>query len=257
MTGAARHGGSGRVGEPEGEARGTTSARPRNFLATVLMLPVAAAIGWAVLLLPREPSGLTAEVAGQLHNSGVSNPVTAVLLNFRGYDTLLEIGVLLVALFGVRFLQQLPRKSARGAPTRSGAHDVLHAFAVLVAPVAIVLAAYLLWVGTYAPGGAFQAGTVLAGLGVLLLLTGGQTLRWLRGRLLRLAALAGFATFVAVAVVLPLGGRGVLEYPVEQAKWLILLIETAATISIAAVLIKLFEAIISPRVLREGGEREE
>ena len=62
-------------------------------------------------------------------------------------------------------------------------------------------------------------------------------------------------TFVTVAVVLPLGGRGVLEYPVEQAKWLILLIETAATISIAAVLIKLFEAIISPRVLREGGER--
>ena len=36
-----------------------------------------------------------------METSGVRNPVTAVLLNFRGYDTLLEMGVLLVALLGV------------------------------------------------------------------------------------------------------------------------------------------------------------
>ena len=181
MNGAARYGEDVRVGEPRGEAQGTTSARPHNLLATVGMVPVAAVIGWAVLSLPREPTGLTAEVAGQLHRSGVTNPVTAVLLNFRGYDTLLEIGVLLVALFGVLFLGQLPRTAALGGPPRSGGQDVLRAFAVLVTPVGIVLAAYLLWVGAYAPGGAFQAGAVLAGVGVLLLLTGARSWRGCAG----------------------------------------------------------------------------
>jgi hypothetical protein len=43
-------------------------------------------------------AGLAAE---QVPNSGVSNPVTAVLLNFRAYDTLMELAVLLVALLGI------------------------------------------------------------------------------------------------------------------------------------------------------------
>ena len=40
-------------------------------------------------------------VAAHMAESGVEHPVTAVLLNFRGYDTLLEVAVLLLALLGV------------------------------------------------------------------------------------------------------------------------------------------------------------
>ena len=42
----------------------------------------------------------------------------------------------------------------------------------LLVPVLILVAAYLLWVGAHAPGGAFQAGSVLGAAGVLLLLSG-------------------------------------------------------------------------------------
>ena len=65
----------------------------------------------AVRILPSEPSGLTGVVDSQMANSGVEHPVTAVLLNFRGYDTWLELGVLLLAVMGVLLFQ--PADSTR------------------------------------------------------------------------------------------------------------------------------------------------
>ena len=51
--------------------------------------------------LPTPAVNLPAIVNDTLSSSGVSNPVTAVLLNFRGYDTLLEVAVLMLALIGM------------------------------------------------------------------------------------------------------------------------------------------------------------
>ena len=73
----------------------------RRWLLLPLMLALAAGLGYTVLSLPDQSQGLQGAVAGQLEKSGVSNPVTAVLLNFRGYDTLLEMVVLTLALLGV------------------------------------------------------------------------------------------------------------------------------------------------------------
>ena len=103
--------------------------------------------------------------------SGVSHPVTAVLANFRGYDTLLEMAVLLLVLVGVWSLSTAPseREISTGA--------VLDFFVRLLLPVMILIAGYLLWVGAHAPGGVFQAGSVLGAAGVLLLLSG-----WRAGR---------------------------------------------------------------------------
>ena len=201
-------------------------------------------LSWAIGSLPDEPTSLAFSVAEELSQSGASNPVTAVLLNFRAYDTLLEIGVLLLALIGVRFLRHLSKSRTMAATVGSDSSAVLSAFVSIITPVAILTAGYLLWVGAHSPGGAFQAGAVLAGLGVLLLLNDARSLNWLNGPVLRITAVVGIVVFVAAAVFLPLSGRAVLEYPVEQAKWFILLIETAATISIAVVLIMLFEAIL-------------
>lgn len=226
----------------------------RTVLVAALMLPIGAGLTWAIWSLPDEPVGLAAPVAQQLPNSGVENPVTAVLLNFRSYDTLLEIGVLLLALIGVRFLRQLPRSESPSITPIPDVGPVLRAFAALIAPVAIVVAGYLLWVGAYAPGGAFQAGAVVAGAGVLMLLIDARRMRWLDGAFLRAAALVGFATFVTIAALPLLSGGALLQYPIAQAKWLILLIETAATISIAVVLVMLLEAIIGRRDMSDGGQ---
>jgi len=80
----------------------------RRWLLLPLILALAAGLGYTVLSLPDQAHGLQNAVAGQLKNSGVSNPVTAVLLNFRGYDTLLEMVALLLALLGVWSLGASP-----------------------------------------------------------------------------------------------------------------------------------------------------
>ena len=138
----------------------------KRWLLILLLSAVATGVGYAILTLPAPTSGLSASVVENLDASGVQNPVTAVLLNFRGYDTLLEMAVLLLALLGVWSLGELPRQrdSAPGM--------VLNMLSRLLIPILILVAGYLLWVGANAPGGAFQAGSVLAAAGVLLLLAG-------------------------------------------------------------------------------------
>jgi multisubunit Na+/H+ antiporter MnhB subunit len=54
----------------------------------------------AVWKIP-EGGGLTAATEALLPESGVEHPVTAVLLNFRAYDTWLEIGVILLGLLAI------------------------------------------------------------------------------------------------------------------------------------------------------------
>jgi multisubunit Na+/H+ antiporter MnhB subunit len=110
----------------------------------------------------------------------------------------------------------------------------------LLIPILVLMASYLLWVGASAPGGAFQAGSVLAAAGVLLILTGWQLNEKLQGLPLRFALVAGLSIFMAVGVVLMLFGRRFLEYPPSVAAAWILLIEAAATVSIGITLVALF-----------------
>jgi multisubunit Na+/H+ antiporter MnhB subunit len=197
---------------------------------------LAVAIGGAVLTLPREADGLSRHVQQRLGDSGVSHPVTAVLMNFRGYDTLLEMAVLALAVLGARALAA----GGRRAPPPALESPVLDGLLRLVAPLMVIVTGYLLWVGGHAPGGAFQAGALLAALGVLLLLGGRQWPRGLSERGERLLAVGGLAVFVLVGVGVLSPQRSLLEYPRGISKWLILLIEAACTISIAAVLTALF-----------------
>lgn len=192
------------------------------------------ALAYTLYHLPVDTPGLRQAVSVQLANSGVSHPVTAVLLNFRGYDTLLEILVLLLALLGVWSLGQCLRQG--GAPTG----PVLDALSRLLAPVLVLVAAYLLWLGASAPGGAFQAGAVLAAGGILLLLSGwrlpARFTRWP----LRVLLAVGPLVFLGLALItLLLEGR-LLQYPLAQAGGLIFLIEATASLSIGAILVALF-----------------
>ncbi len=200
----------------------------------VVSLLVAVGLGNAVLSLPSYAPGLSLEVSEKLDSSGVSNPVTAVMLNFRGYDTLLEMIVLLVALVGVWSIGSL-------AKSREDRPDiVLDNLSRFLTPLLILVAAYLLWIGAHAPGGAFQAGSVLGAAGVLLLLTGWRLQAGFSALPLRLLLVAGSGTFVAMAVFTLLVEGQLLKFPIMQAGIFILLIETAATISIGITLAALF-----------------
>jgi multisubunit Na+/H+ antiporter MnhB subunit len=182
---------------------------------------------------------LSETVASAMADSGVDHPVTAVLLNFRSYDTLLEIGVLVIAAIAGISMARLPSLEEPELRT----HDaLLHALQRWFVPLMWLVAGYLLWAGAVQPGGAFQAGAVLAATGVLMRL-GGMPMGFLQpGVLLRAGLALGFAVFLLVAVVSALVGEAFLAYPEGMAKPLILIIEIFLTLSIAMVLLSLFVA---------------
>ena len=178
-------------------------------------------------------------VLGTIAESGVEHPLTAVLLNFRSYDTLLEIGVLVIAAIAGL---SLANPSALEDPELR-THDVLlGALQRWFVPVMWLMAGYLVWAGAHQPGGAFQAGAVLAATGVLMRL-GGMPIDFLRPNwLLRAGLVMGFAVFLVVAVMAAVVGEAFLAYPPGMEKSLILLIEVSLTLSIAMVLLSLFVA---------------
>lgn len=205
-----------------------------HWLSIFFILWLLAGLGYAILVLPPYSEGLSIAVAANLDASGASNPVTAVLLNFRGYDTMLELIVLLMALLGIWSLGGLPPHA--DTPSDS----ILVTFSRFLVPVFILVAAYLLWIGAYAPGGAFQAGSVLGAAGVLLILSGWQPHATFIQWPLKLALVAGSGAFITIGLLTTLHVGQLLAYPTAQADILILFLESLATISIGVTLGALF-----------------
>ncbi|MFW6076978.1 MAG: Na(+)/H(+) antiporter subunit B [Hyphomicrobiales bacterium] len=206
------------------------------------LVPFALCVGLVAMLLvalhglAHETAGLAPLIEDNLAASGVSNPVTAVLLNFRGYDTLLETVVLVIALVAVwsvtsaRFWGGTP-----GLRQHARADGVLAHFGRLLPAVGILVAVHLLWSGSHAPGGAFQAGTVLAAVWLLVAMAGLTDAPAVSDRRLRITVAGGPLVFLLVAGAGALAGT-FLGLPSEIAYYLILAIEVALTVSIAATL---------------------
>jgi len=198
-------------------------------LAGLLLL-----LGWALYEMPRGVGGLGDLVRQSEDEAGVAHEVTAVLLNYRAYDTLLELGVLLIVLAGVWAVAK------EGELAGADAQAVQLALVRLLVPVMVVTAGYLLWVGSYAPGGAFQAGAVVAGAGVLLVL-GWKRGAWLvESAWMRWGVVAGLAAFLVSGLWALAVGREFLEYGAGHAGRMILMIEGAATLGIGLTLALLF-----------------
>ena len=99
---------------------------------------------------------------------------------------------------------------------------------------------YILWLGGHAAGGAFQAGALLAGAGVLLVVTQADRITLNDNIRLRALLVAGPLVFTLVAGGVMFSGRFLLQYPKDFAGSLILLIEAASTMSIGITLTLLF-----------------
>jgi multisubunit Na+/H+ antiporter MnhB subunit len=205
--------------------------------AGVLSALVACGLG-ALMLFPASPAPSLAAAAGaHLTDLDVGNPVTAILMAYRGLDTLLEKVVLLLAVIGVWSLS--PDRFWGGAPAslqvgRQG--GPLELLGRLLPPIGIVVGVYILWVGAKAPGGAFQGGAILAAMWLLTMIAGLRAApqigsKWLRGSLV-----VGPAVFLAIGFIGFALPGGFLSYPTSIAKPLIIAIEAVLTLSIAAIL---------------------
>lgn len=214
--------------------RGNRLAIPVALLSALLV----GALGWSALQLPAGPGQAGIGVLAAMPEQPVGNPVTAVLLIFRGYDTLLELGVLLVALLGVRAVQGEAGPPALPTPTHAGMPLVGALLAALV-PVSVLVAVYLLHAGGHSPGGAFQGGAVLGAAGVLLVLTGRLVPQPSPGLGIRLGLVIGVLVFSGVGLAMLALSSQMLAMP---GAWAIYLVETAMMVSIGVTLMLLFAA---------------
>ncbi len=220
--------------EPTIDEAGSLVPIALRLLIGLLLLVSLLGLGVVVWQLWVPSPGLAELVDARLNESGVAYPVTAVLLNFRGYDTLLELAVLLLALIGVWSLSTAPHLADEEP------EPALAALSRLLAQLMILVAAYLVWVGAHAPGGAFQAGSVLGASGVLMRLSGWRVPPRATGWPLRLMLVLGVAVFAFIGLAVIGFGQPLLDYPPGWGKPAILTIELAAMLSIGAILAALF-----------------
>jgi multisubunit Na+/H+ antiporter MnhB subunit len=190
----------------------------------------------AVWKIP-EGGGLTAAAGARIPESGVEHPVTAVLLNFRAYDTWLEIGVILLGLLAIFAtgginLYQKPHVTAQD--------PLLRQVILFFTPVLFLFGAFLLYYGKTGPGGAFQAAVLWGAIGILLHLGGKPVFSAIPRWMFHLLLTIGIGFFLMLGFLLIAGGSALFEYPPAYAGILILIMETLAAISIAVALTAMF-----------------
>jgi len=182
--------------------------------------------------------GLTGLASESLPSSGVEHGVTAVLLNYRGFDTWLELAVLFLAWIAI-LASGGDRTFIENRSTQSPDALTARLLQVLL-PLLILVAGYLLWAGKAQPGGAFQAGVVLAAALILARLGGYSVFRRLPERILIGALLLGLLGFFLHGIQSILAGRVFLEFEPSRSGEVIFLLELAASISIGLTLALFF-----------------
>lgn len=124
------------------------------------------------------------------------NIVTAVIVTYRGLDTLGEVTVLFIATAGVGFL--LGSKKL-GSEKRREASEILKTGTSFLVPIIIIFGIYIFTHGHLTPGGGFQGGVVITSAFLLMMLSN-TNFRFNHTILSISESLSGF-TFLILAVL--------------------------------------------------------
>jgi multisubunit Na+/H+ antiporter MnhB subunit len=237
VTGVLLIGAAARLRAAETASAAENPGLPFRLLAAALCVIVAGGLAMVVVLLPDPAPTLAPQAAQHLAATGLGNAVTAVLIAYRAFDTMLEKGVLVLAVLGVWSLA--PDRywgGAPGAPRAARPEGVLAFLAQVLPPLGILVGVHIFWVGADEPGGAFQGGAILAAMWMITIKARLTEAPPVGALWLRLTLIAGPAVFLVVGVAGFVMAAGFLTYPVAFAKPLILFIEAFMTLTIAATL---------------------
>ena len=212
------------------------SGMPRALTAALCVL-VALALAGIVLLFPNEGPSLAPQSMQHLPETGLGNPVTAVLIVYRAFDTMLEKVVLVLAVVGVWSLAADRHwGGAPGEPRAERPEPTLAFLAQVLAPLGILVGIHVFWVGADEPGGAFQGGAILAAMWIIVMMARLTEAPPTSAFWLRLALIAGPLVFLIAGVAGALFAGGFFAYPPGFAKPVILFIEAFMVLSIAVTL---------------------
>lgn len=199
-------------------------------------------------------------IEGAQKEAGATNMVTAVLADYRAYDTLGEVVVIFTA--GLACLLVLGAFTLPGGTSQpeddemaySFGSDVLDATSRLLMPFIVLFATYVVVHGHTSPGGGFQGGAIFAAAVILVrLVRGARPGLQLRSSTTLAVASFGVLVFVGTGLVsLFLGGAyldyGALPLPYEGAHLReigSLTIEVGVFIAVTATLLLIFDVLSS------------
>ena len=223
------------IGLDRGKTCGIRPTVWTRIAAGILCAGVSATLVIAIVALPDSGPSLAPTVMENLPQTGLGNPVAGVLFVYRALDTLFEKIVVLLALLGVWSLAS--NATWRGMPGLThytGDSGALALLARVLAPLGIVGGVYMCWVGASAPGGAFQGGTILAAMWLLVAIAGLRDIPMVGSRWLRFALVVGPAIFLGIGLAGFALADAFLAYPPDHSKTLIIIVEFALMLSIAA-----------------------
>ena len=152
---------------------------------------------------------------------GAANLVTAVVVTYRGLDTLGEVTILFLAAAIVGFFLKVnSRDNEREASLRKTS-EILVTASTLLVPTIFMLGVYIFMNGHLTPGGGFQGGAVIA-TGMVLMIMAKPNVKFNHKLLAFLESVSGVG-YVAIGVlgvllaagfldnrILPLGNFGTL-----------------------------------------------
>ena len=175
----------------------------RSIISLFLLFVVAWGIATA---LDEIPFGTSKTKVGDYYiekgreETGASNIVTSVVVNYRGFDTLGEVTVLFVAAIGLSAVLATRRKKEKREI--ESASLVLYTGCRFLFPLILLFGSYIFIHGHLTPGGGFQGGSIVASAFVLIYLgcrgkrvnkTGSKTVESLGGLVFIVIGLVGLA----------------------------------------------------------------
>ncbi|WP_462320339.1 hydrogen gas-evolving membrane-bound hydrogenase subunit E [Halochromatium sp.] len=196
----------------------------RGFVILLLLGLAAVFVGLMASYSPDETLNLSARYYAEhtAQDIGAANIVTAIIVTFRGLDTLGEVTVLFLtaAIVGL-VLSHGGREGWGSGRELPPAGELLTTGTRLLVPLILLLGAYVFVNGHLTPGGGFQGGAILASAILLLLLT--DPLRRISHRLITAIESTAGLVFVGIGLlgivlaggfldnrILPIGSLGAL-----------------------------------------------
>lgn len=203
-----------------------------------------------------------------MEETSVPNLVTAVLADYRGYDTMFETIVIFCAgitvLIVLRRTHRQREKEIRPRPEREGGDIILQSTARLLSPVMQIFALYVVAHGHHSPGGGFQGGVILGASFILLALA--YDLKTVLGRfrekmILRFSAI-GVLIYAGIGAICVVLGGNLLDYSawsgllsitgVEARSHGMLGVEIGVAFTVMAIMLSLYIDLASGGDLDEG-----
>jgi multicomponent Na+:H+ antiporter subunit B len=131
----------------------------RVLFAAAIVIAFAGLVMLVVLRNAANPEDSQMYLARELAETGASNRVAGIYLNYRLLDTLLEVLVFSVAVLGVRHYL---RKSNQVDLPDLHESEVVQTAVSFLSPLALLLCLFFAIFGHISPGGGFAAGVIAA-----------------------------------------------------------------------------------------------